>query len=83
MVGLNQNSTEKSILMMIERHPYGSVEFYRNMFADLLADAQPDRKDYGDNIIAGFKAALQEWRDYHADAAKEYERLQQKAIDEI
>ena len=69
--------------MMLERHPYGSVEFYTDMFADLLADAQYDTPAYGDNIIAGFKAALKEWREYHEQQVKEYQRIEQQANDEI
>ena len=68
---------------MIESNNYGSVQFYTDMFADILADTQHDNPDYGDNIIAGFKAALKEWRQYHEEQLKEYQRIEQKAIDEI
>ena len=68
---------------MTEQNNYGSVQFYTDMFADVLADVQYDNPDYGDNIIAGFKTALKEWRQYHEEQVKEYQRIEQKANDEI
>ena len=68
---------------MTEQNNYGSVQFYTDMFADILADVQHDNPVYGDNIIAGFKAALREWREYHEEQVKEYQRIEQKANDEI
>ena len=68
---------------MIDPNNYGSVQFYTDMFADVLADIQSDKPIYGDNIIAGFKAALKEWREYHEGQVKEYQRIEQKANDEI
>ena len=68
---------------MINPNNYGSVQFYTDMFADILADIQHDNPVYGDNIIAGFKAALREWRQYHEEQVKEYQRIEEKANDEI
>jgi len=68
---------------MTEQTSYGSVEYYTDMFADVLADAQYDSPVSGDNIIIGFKNALREWREYHEQQVKEYQRIEQKAIDEI
>ena len=83
MVGLNPNSTERLNQKMTEQNNYGSVQFYTDMFADILADVQYDNPVYGDNIIAGFKAALGEWRQYHEGQVMEYQRIEQKANDEI
>ena len=68
---------------MTEQNNYGSVQFYTDMFADILADVQYDNPVYGDNLITGFKIALREWRQYHEEQVKEYQRIEQKAIDEI
>lgn len=69
--------------MMIEQHKYGSVAFYATMFGDIIADADYNNPTSGNNIIAGFKQALKEWREYHEEAAKEYRRIEQRANDEI
>lgn len=63
--------------------PFGSVRYYANLFADCICDAQYDNPSSGDSIIAGFKLALKEWREYHEEQTKEYRRLEQKADDQI
>ena len=68
---------------MTEQNNFGSVQYYTDMFADLLADVQHDKPVCGNNIIAGFKAALKEWREYHEEQVREYQRIEQKANDEI
>ena len=83
MAGLKQNSTERLIQKMTEQNNYGSVQYYTDMFADIMADVQYDSPDYGDNIIAGFKAALKDWREYYEEQVKEHQRIEQKANDEI
>lgn len=92
MVALSRSYTEKLHLMtkeeeqkitMTEQNNYGSVQFYADLFADILADVQSDNPVYGDNIIAGFKTALREWRQYHKEQVMEYQRIEQKANDEI
>jgi len=60
---------------------YGSVEFYADLFADIIADVQGDDPHYGDNLIAGFKLALSDWKDYYEKQTAECERLLKK-IDE-
>ena len=69
--------------MMIDQDNYGTVQFYADMFGDILADVQYDNPVSGDNIIAGFKIALKEWRQYHEGQVKEFQRIEQKANDEI
>ena len=46
---------------------YGSVEFYTDMFGDLLADVQSDDPATTENIIKGFYQALDSWFDYHEE----------------
>jgi hypothetical protein len=54
---------------------YGTPEFYAEQFADFLADAQADDPKYGDNLVAGFLLALEDWKKYHQDQVFEYERI--------
>jgi hypothetical protein len=57
---------------------YGTPEYYKEQFMDLIADAQPDEPKYGDALVEGFILALQDWRDYHAQLVNEYERIEQR-----
>jgi hypothetical protein len=58
---------------------FGSAEYYAEFFfQDLLADAQRDRPDTGDNLVKGFLLALEGWCDYHKGQVNEYERLHER-----
>ena len=59
-------------------HKYGTPEFYKEQFMDLVADAQHDQPEYGNAIIEGLILALQDWRDYHAKQVDEYNRIEQR-----
>ncbi len=54
---------------------YGSVEYYANLFADIICDVQADSPVITENIIAGFKLAVQQILRYHEKQAEEYVRL--------
>ena len=43
--------------------PLGTMQ---KMFADFAADIQKGNPEYGDSLIAGFKIALEEWRQYYS-----------------
>lgn len=60
---------------MEELKKYGTVEFYAEQFADLIADIQHDQPEMSDNLIAGFKLAIQEWREYHVKQITELDRV--------
>ena len=62
---------------------YGSVEFYAEQFADFFADVQADDPHYGDNIVAGFKLALADWKDYFQKQTVECDRLLNKIDEEV
>jgi hypothetical protein len=49
---------------------YGSVEFYAGEFSDLIADVGDG--PLMDNLVAGFFQAIDEWENYHTEAAKRY-----------
>ena len=52
---------------MESRPEYGSVEFYTDQFADLLADIQYDRPDITNNLVEGFRLAIADWKSYYED----------------
>jgi len=49
---------------------YGSVDYYTSAFSDIVAEVEEDEKM--DNVIAGFFAAIDDWENYHNEAAKRY-----------
>ena len=63
--------------------PYGTVGYYKEMFADLIADVQHDSPHTGDNLVEAFKLAVAEWRDYHAAQLKELDRISETLNDQI
>lgn len=57
---------------------YGSVEFYSNMFGELLCDVQSDEPATTENIIQGFYRALDDWFEYHDKQAREYADIRKR-----
>jgi hypothetical protein len=49
---------------------FGSAEFYASEFSDFLADVGDGQ--LMDNVVAGFFQAIDEWENYHTEAAKRY-----------
>ena len=70
----------ENILMTNE---YGSVQHYADQFADWFADIQADEPHYADNLIAGFKLALADWKQYYKKQVEECERVEQIINEEI
>ena len=60
------------------KHQYGTTEYYSEMFADLIADCQHDSPEFSDNLVAGFKKAIDEWRQYHVKQILELDRVEFK-----
>ena len=60
---------------------YGSVAYYKEMFADFIADIQHDTPQVSDNLVEAFKLAITEWRDYYAGQVKELDRMTAKLND--
>ncbi len=57
---------------------YGTVEFYSDMFSDLLADVQADEPETTQNLIEGFYHALDSWFDYHDAQARAYADIRKR-----
>ncbi len=57
---------------------YGTPQYYAEMFADFIADIQHDSPEFGDNLVAGFKLAIKDWRDYHVKQILELDRVEFK-----
>ena len=62
---------------------YGTIEFYAELFTDILADIQHDSPELGDNLVNGFKLALDDWREYHRDQVNELDRIKNQVDDKI
>ena len=60
------------------QHEYGTPQYYAEMFADFIADIQHDSPHTGDNLVAGFKLAIKDWRDYHVNQILELDRVEFK-----
>ena len=61
---------------------YGTTTYYAKLFIDIIADVQADNQTTSDNIIEGFKMALQDWRQYYEQSSEEIKRMEQKLNDE-
>ncbi len=57
---------------------YGTVEFYEDMFGDLLADVQADDPTTTENIIQGLYRSLDSWFEYHDKQAREYADIRKR-----
>ena len=68
------------LIAVMSSHPYGSVEYYRDHFADLIGDVsgsddiEQNRKVI-DNVMAGFRMAIKESILYHDVSAESYREL--------
>ncbi len=60
------------------KHEYGTKEYYAEMFADFIADIQHDSPQVSDNLLAGFKLAINDWREYHVKQILELDRVEFK-----
>jgi len=54
---------------------FGTPEYYAEQFADIVADIQHDAPERTDNLVAGFKLAIADWRKYHVDQTQELDRV--------
>ena len=63
---------------MMRPTKYGTVEFYMDMFSDILADVQSDDPSTTENIIQGFYQALDSWFEYHDEQARTYAEIRKR-----
>ncbi len=64
----NPTTQKKQRLLIMESRPeYGTVEFYTDQFADILADVQYDQPNVTENLIEGFRLAITDWKSYYED----------------
>ena len=64
----NPTTQKKQRLLIMESRPeYGTVEFYADQFADILADVQYDQPNVTENLIEGFRLAITDWKSYYED----------------
>lgn len=63
----------------MSNNEYGSVEYYEQMFSDILADIATGRQEEDDEtskkILSAFELSIQNWIDYHQQSADTYKQL--------
>ena len=63
----------------MSNNEYGSVEYYEEMFSDILADIATGRQEEDDEtskkILTAFQLSIQNWIDYHQQSADTYKQL--------
>ena len=64
------------------KYEYGTVDYYAEMFADFISDCQHDSPHFSDNLVAGFKKAVNDWRQYHVKQILELDRVEFKLDEE-
>ena len=57
---------------------YGTVEYYAELFSDIICGVDTDDPDSVDNILKGFYQSLDEWLEYHEKQAEAYKTMKQK-----
>lgn len=68
------------MIVVMSKPPFGSVEYYKNYFADIICDVsgsddiEQNRKVVA-NIMAGFRMAIKESILYHDVSAESYREL--------
>ena len=67
------------LLMCIPKHDFGTVEYYKSHFSDILADAG-DVDARSDVILIAFIEALKEWKGWHEHAAANYNHMLDRLI---
>ena len=65
--------------LMIHPPQYGTVEYYSEMFSDILADLEPSRESKTpDNIYKGFLLAIDSWFEYHEEQTNVYREFRER-----
>ena len=63
----------------MSNNEYGSVEYYEEMFSDILADIATGRQEEDDEtskkILTAFELSIQNWIDYHQQSVDTYKQL--------
>ena len=57
---------------------YGTVEYYAEMFGDILADVDSAQPEYAESILQGFVQAVNDWLKYHDEQTKAYKVLRER-----
>lgn len=63
---------------MMNNLEYGTVEYFAEVFSDIISAVDSDRPDIADNILKGFYQSLNEWLEWHEKQTEEYKTMKQK-----
>ena len=66
-------------------HEYGTIEYFRECFSDVMSDLPPAKEDINafDQAIIMMKAfedAIESWLDYHKEAVTSFEYLRDEFL---
>ena len=53
---------------------FGTPEYYKNLFDDILCDAGEDI-NRAHNILSGFRMSMEDWFHYHCKTAQTYSQM--------
>ena len=76
------------IALPAEKAPYGSVEYYAELFSDIVSDVGcyetvEQNVEEGRKILAAFDMAMQSWITYHSTAAVSFQMIKNEYMKEI
>ncbi len=58
---------------------YGTIEYYSEMFSDILADVDASSaKQSIDNIHKGYLMAIDSWLEYHTEQVNAYNEIRKR-----
>jgi len=61
------------------KYDYGTVEYYSEMFSDIMADVEAEyAPDAAENIYKGFLMAIDSWLEYHSKQTNEYSKFRER-----
>lgn len=55
-----------------------TTKYFAEMFADFVAEIQYDSPEVSDNLVSGFKLAIDDWRKYHVNQILELDRVEEQ-----
>ena len=63
---------------MMTNRKYATVEYFAELFSDIISAVDSDEPDIADNILKGFYQSLDEWLEWHEKQTEAYKTMKQK-----
>jgi len=70
---------------LMKFHEYGTIEYFRECFSDIMSDLPPAKEDINafDQamiMMKAFEDAIESWLDYHKEAVTSFEYLRDEFL---